>query len=202
MKLLFTLLAILCCLLPATAQTMDSLFVKAPAEVLPMLDRTARLNMLDYFNSGMEAVAENSLGGRSVLTRKDSSRLSIRTTEASEMEIVWLRERRLILCLQTLRLPARQTYLQIYDEAWRRRSASVPEFTLKDFLNISDNDYNTEDFQQAMKNVPPLHYVMEWNIERNELKCALSLERVYSDDLAPLKPYLIEKWLKLEDVMN
>lgn len=202
MKRIIALFAAAVCMNFVSAQTIDSLFVKAPTDVLPMLDRTARLNMLDYYNSGMDAIAENTLGGRSVLERKDGSMLRIRTTDSSVMEIIWLKSSRLILCLHTLQIPAKQTYLELYDESWQKHGVRVPKLTIKDFLSITDDDYNSEEFQETLKNLSPLHFVMEWSFEKNELVCRLSQERIYKDDLARIKPHIVEKSFKLYEITN
>lgn len=57
---------------------------------LPLLDRSARLDMLDYYEARMEARGTNTMGGTSVMTEKTDSTLTIRLTDLStwHMEIL------------------------------------------------------------------------------------------------------------------
>ena len=68
----------------------DSLFLLCPMADLPLLDKSARLDMLDYYEAQMEARGTNILGGTSVLTEKTNSTLTIRMTDVStwHMEIL------------------------------------------------------------------------------------------------------------------
>lgn len=54
------------------AQTLDIYFVNAPKSVLPLLDRTARLDLMDLYASGLPAKAENLYGGQSELLKRQA----------------------------------------------------------------------------------------------------------------------------------
>lgn len=54
----------------AYAQSMDTMLVRVPQSELPLLERNPRLDMLDLYNSQMEAKGENIFGGYSYLLKR------------------------------------------------------------------------------------------------------------------------------------
>lgn len=65
-------------------------FVAAPRQVFPMLDNNARLDMIDYFNSGMATGTANSLKGKSRIAALSTLSMSISMTEASDYQLALL----------------------------------------------------------------------------------------------------------------
>lgn len=57
--------------------TASQAFVEAPRSVLPLLDRNARLDMLDYFNGGLTTKTSNKLNGSSAVTAVSLSLIHI-----------------------------------------------------------------------------------------------------------------------------
>ena len=84
----------------------DSLFLLLPMSELPLLDRSARLDMLDYYAASLPARATNALGGESVLTAKTDSTLSIHLTDVSDWHLTVLPDGTL-LCTHTLHVASR-----------------------------------------------------------------------------------------------
>ena len=82
MKTFFLVLFAFLFTFPAQAVPLDSLFVKAPREVFPLLGVTERLDLLDLYGHGMSAKAENSLGGQSELLEKTENRRILKTSDA------------------------------------------------------------------------------------------------------------------------
>lgn len=69
------------------AQTVDSAFVAVPDSVLPLLDRNARLDLLDYANAGMEAKVTNLMDGTTWLTEKTDSTVTLQLTPVSQWQL-------------------------------------------------------------------------------------------------------------------
>lgn len=71
------LIAALALSLPAMGRTAAEFFAAALAEAVPMLTTNARLDMLDYFHSGVETATSNMLNGKArvVAENPPSSRL-------------------------------------------------------------------------------------------------------------------------------
>ena len=58
-----------------------------PQRVLPILDKTARLDMIDLYNNNLTAKAENIYGGQAEMLRKTDDFISIKCTESSNWQI-------------------------------------------------------------------------------------------------------------------
>lgn len=70
-----------------SAQSIDSVFVAVPERLLPLLDRNARLDLLDYADAGMEAKVTNRLNGTTQLTGKSDTLVTLRLTPASQWSL-------------------------------------------------------------------------------------------------------------------
>lgn len=103
-------------------------FQNAPASVFPMLDRNARLDMIDYFNSGSSTPTRNQLNGRSRITAMDSDAVTIEMTDASVYRIVLLPGKQqsdtLFALIRTVVLPAHDSDMMFYDSQWHPLSDS------------------------------------------------------------------------------
>ena len=100
----------------AQAQSLDTLFVDAPTTLFPVVDKAARLDLIDLYNHGIEAKVENIFGGQSELTKKTPNFLSLRTTDVSiwEMHLLPCAKDTLILSLHTLVAGSQSTDVQLY----------------------------------------------------------------------------------------
>ena len=110
-----------CSVVSASAQSMDSLFVHIPNEVLPMLVRNTRLDMLDLYNCGMKAEVENDFGGRACLLQKDSVHLLVQTSNVSRLELRVLPSDgdTLLGCVRTVETPAAYSQVQFFTRNWK-----------------------------------------------------------------------------------
>lgn len=85
------------------ASPVDSLFLGIPAAEMPELDRSARMDLLDLWDSGIEAKVPGTFGDTLCLTERTDSTLTLRLAEATMWHInieasglrVWEREVRL-----------------------------------------------------------------------------------------------------------
>lgn len=145
----------------AKAQSIDSLFVNAPAEVMPLLDSTTRLNLLDLYEAWGTAQATNELGGTSQLTSKDSLMLELAPTEGSTWTMARL-DSAMLACIHTLRLPASDSRLTFYDTQWRPLPVALPALTLSDFLVPADS-LGADRRRELTARLRPLHIC--WTLE-------------------------------------
>lgn len=103
-----------------THSLLFSLLVAAPMSVVPLLDHSARLDLIDLHEAGMVAQAGNKFGGVSVLTQANDTMLSIKMTEASTMEMV-LNPDSTISVRHTVMLPeGEHTIVQLFDNHWNK----------------------------------------------------------------------------------
>ncbi len=107
----------------ATARTTAAgAFLNAPTAVIPMLDRNARLDMIDYYNSGSTTPTRNQLNGRSRITEMDSNTVTIEMTDATVYRIVLLPSKRLndtvFAVIRTVKLPVHDSDIEVYSKDW------------------------------------------------------------------------------------
>lgn len=109
MKTLFlSCLAILGTFSCAARLTPEGAFTSAPAEVFPLLERNARLDMVDYFRSGLSTPSPNRLDGRSAITELTPEALTLCISQAETVSLSLLpgRNDTIIALIRTLSMPA------------------------------------------------------------------------------------------------
>ena len=89
MRRFFSILTLAMTLLPlsTTARTIADLFAIEPGNIFPLLTRTNRLDMVDYYNSGQQVEVPNNLAGGSCLLELDSAYLKVQTSDSRVVEM-------------------------------------------------------------------------------------------------------------------
>ena len=89
MKHLLSILCLSLALLPLTgmARTISDFFASEPGNIFPLLTRTSRLDMVDYYNSGKTVAIANNLEGESSLLQLDSAYLKVQTSKNRVVEM-------------------------------------------------------------------------------------------------------------------
>ncbi|MDE6263731.1 MAG: DUF3256 family protein, partial [Paramuribaculum sp.] len=70
--------------------TASKAFADAPQNVFPLLDHNTKLDMIDYFNSGMATASKNAMDGKSRITAITPAKVDISMTDASTYELALL----------------------------------------------------------------------------------------------------------------
>lgn len=122
------------------ARSVKDFFVSAPRQVIPLLDKNSRLDMIDYFNSGLGTSTPNNLGGGSALTSLGDNRMDIKLTEGSNMELALVSAGTdtLLVVINTVLTPVADSKLAMYSPDW---SANV---TSRTFATPSLSDWLTQ----------------------------------------------------------
>lgn len=87
-RTLIVLLTAVMCTASAAARNAADFFVQAPPSAVPMLAKNTRLDMLDYFNSGMATPSANSLGGRSRVLALGDTAITVEMSRDSRLQLV------------------------------------------------------------------------------------------------------------------
>ena len=124
MKHLLSILCLSLALLPLTgmARTISDFFASEPGNIFPLLTRTGRLDMVDYYNSGKTMAIANNLEGESSLLQLDSAYLKVQT---SKNRIVEMRMRTagkdtVITVIETVMTPVPDSRLTQWNVHWQR----------------------------------------------------------------------------------
>lgn len=127
MKKLVVLLLLLQITLCASAQKlMRDVLCEMPDTIVPYLSRNNRLDMIDFFDSGMKAVVSNSLDGKSSLLKLNDRYASLQLTSASQLDMRILDTKEMvdsasqIVCVVcTYGTGIRQSTVSFYSLQWR-----------------------------------------------------------------------------------
>lgn len=139
---IFLLIAVSVALLAARAQDADSLraekcFVEAPAQLLNVLSKTQRLDMVDYFKAGSDRPTTNDFGGESVITSLQPEAISFNASERVSYQIFVLNpasKTPLIGIIETTLTPIPDSRMRIFSSAWKQKVDLSVEPKLADWL--------------------------------------------------------------------
>ena len=174
---------ILCSALPLRAGLIDSLFINAPQDVLPLLGQTERLDLLDLYDYRLKAEVENRLGGRSLLEHKDSCTLRLRVSDAEswEMHCVQGEGGALLICLNSVRAGGEMTRLSAYNLSWQPIKLAFPKPDCKHFLTAAPADSLTDaDLSAFHELLPALPVAASWQ-EGNRLQLRIDASALATD---------------------
>jgi len=156
MRRFFSILTLAMALLPlpSAARTIADLFATEPGNIFPLLTRTNRLDMVDYYNSGQTVSIANSLLGESSLLQLDSTYLKVQTSGSRvvEMRMRMVGKDTVITVIETVMSPVPDSRLTQWNVHWQRytsdRLFSMP--AIDDFLVKKMPRELRADLQDAM----------------------------------------------------
>lgn len=126
MKRLVLLLSLVVALTASAQLTASGAFTSAPADVFPLLDKNTRMDMLDYFNSGLKTPSANRMDGRSAITELTPASLSVKLSESSSAQLALLTAGKdtVIAVVSTVAAPGLDSSVKFYDTSWKQLEGS------------------------------------------------------------------------------
>lgn len=121
-RILLSIIAVLTMAFPTVAQmTAKQAFATAPQRVIPLLDKNARLDMIDYFEAGQTVESRNALDGKSMLTELQPLSLKARLSDSSSLQLALLPAGNdtIVALITTVNLPSPDSSMQLYDSQWQ-----------------------------------------------------------------------------------
>lgn len=117
------------CSLCSWAITATEAFTSAPESVFPLLDKNTRLDMIDYFNSGMTTASQNKLSGKSRITDISDSQLQFVMTSSSSYQIAILESNntQIIAVIETVATPTPDSNISFYTTDWKKYNENAFE---------------------------------------------------------------------------
>lgn len=167
----------------SSAQGIDALFSSAPKEVLPLLDRTSRLDMLDLYNGGLEAKTENIYGGQSEMLRKTHDYIKVRCSESSfwQMKLLPVGHDTLIVCVHTLLVPEAVSTISFYRHDWHLQKREMPRADFSQFVQ-TNSDLSSYRKQALMEQMRVQNYQASLNDSTTDLTISLDLSSLQVSD--------------------
>ncbi|MDE5629052.1 MAG: DUF3256 family protein [Muribaculaceae bacterium] len=122
------------------ARTAADFFKQAPQSVIPVLAVNTRLDMLDYYNSGMFTPVANRVNGKSTLSKVDDMHLKVELSENSSLQlaVIPMKKDTVIAVIETVKCPVADSGIRFYRaKDWSEidvpaHSPSVTEFVAPD----------------------------------------------------------------------
>lgn len=138
-RVILSALAAIAVALPAAAQntTAADAFKSAPRNVVPLIEPSTRLDMIDYFNAGSDKASRNTLYGNSRITELTPERIVIEATAATTIEMVALPagSDTIIAVITTRATPVPDSKVTLWTSAWENvTSRSFKEPDIADWL--------------------------------------------------------------------
>ncbi len=196
-------LALLALLLPCAARAaalpIDSLFATLPREALPLLDRTARLDLLDLYDSGLQATAENIYGGQTVMTAKTATHIALRTSESGTwtLDAVPALGDTLAVCVSSVKAGGVSSRVSVYTRHWRPVKTALPHMEPKSFFTASPT-LTPDSLLQTQLALDACPLRAEWDTESATLRVSVSTDGLTSSWRAAAAACLRERRFSLK----
>lgn len=190
-KLTVTCCFTFCLIAKILASPIDSVFVRVPTDILPMLDKNARLDMIDLYNYNMKAEAYNIYGGKSVMTQKTDSMFSISLTESSRWDLALLPQSAdtIFAVIYTILSPAESSRIVLYDADWQPLAYQFQLPEIEKFFR-EPYSFSPERMEILKQNLKMCSVSLSFSPQTRALIAKVSTTNAPEDDLADLKHLL------------
>lgn len=177
MKIIFIILSLfLTCAVEAQVKMRD-VIRQMPDTLVPYLKQNARLDFIDFMDSGMKAEVSNDLGGKSQLTELTDDYASITLNSASQIQLRLLDvnetidDARQIICMvRTFGDDIRESTIGFYSVQWRQLPSdnriALPSYMHRIVLSSQAPELTVE--RETRMDIPA-------NEEQKEISRVLSL---------------------------
>lgn len=158
-------------------------FTDAPEGVFPLLDRNTRLDMIEYFASGMANASENRIGGKSRVTAVTPMSVEVEMTEASRYQLALLPagSDTLYAVITTVLTPAPDSRLDLYNSHWEKLPSE--NFFTKPALADWLTPDGRKNYGEVETFVPFLLIGYAYTPENNTLTLTNNTRAFLSDDI-------------------
>jgi len=122
-------------------------FASAPATIFPLLDKSTRLDMLDYFNASLSNESTNALNGKSRITALTAESATIKMTDASTVQIFILPTAAgdsIVGIITTVATPGHDSSLTLYARNWTKLNDRFKAPKLTDWIIDKKNTAEVE----------------------------------------------------------
>lgn len=138
MKQIILTLVLLTVALGLEARTVRDFFASEPGDLLTLVPKTVRLDMLDYYDSGTIIQASNNMGNDTRLDTVTDNFLRVHTSDAKilELRLMQWKNDTIIAVLETVETPVKDSRITFYNKHWVRLKEIKPFKmpTMEDFI--------------------------------------------------------------------
>jgi len=176
----------------ASARTMSDFFIGEPDSVFVQIDKSARMDMVDYFHSGKKVDTMNRLGGKSRIEELTDDYMRVRLSDCAEVAIhsYIAGNDTLLLVVNTLKTPALDSQVMTFVNDWTPMDAGkyirLPQ--VEDFITGVSGKQRKQ--LAELVEFPLMSLTVKPD---GKVEACLTVNRYMgTEDYARLKPYLKE----------
>ena len=177
------------------AQDIIKYFTDMPAYLLPSLESSHKLELIENYQKTGKDTLENLFGGKVTLLDLDTvaDYISIRTTSVSRFEMMlFQREDKssFIAVINTVCAPVCSSYIHFYDTEWKEIRMEFSKFDNRQWLKSTDETIDGVKLQDMIKGI-----FLEFNFNPHEKSVEVrnnSVQMLGKTEQGQIKPFFME----------
>ena len=177
------------------AQDIIKYFTDMPAYLLPSLESSHKLELIENYQKTGKDTLENLFGGKVTLLDLDTvaDYISIRTTSVSRFEMMlFQREDKssFIAVINTVCAPVCSSYIHFYDTEWKEIRMEFPKFDNRQWLKSTDETIDGVKLQDMIKGI-----FLEYNFNPHEKSVEVrnnSVQMLGKTEQGQIRPFFME----------
>ena len=177
------------------AQDIIKYFTDMPAYLLPSLESSHKLELIENYQKTGKDILENLFGGKVTLLDLDTvaDYISIRTTSVSRFEMMlFQREDKssFIAVINTVCAPVCSSYIHFYDTEWKEIRMEFPKFDNRQWLKSTDETIDGVKLQDMIKGI-----FLEFNFNPHEKSVEVrnnSVQMLGKTEQGQIRPFFME----------
>ena len=177
------------------AQDIIKYFTDMPAYLLPSLESSHKLELIENYQKTGKDTLENLFGGKVTLLDLDTvaDYISIRTTSVSRFEMMlFQREDKssFITVINTVCAPVCSSYIHFYDTEWKEIKMEFSKFDNRQWLKSTDETIDGVKLQDMIKGI-----FLEFNFNPHEKSVEVrnnSVQMLGKTEQGQIKPFFME----------
>lgn len=161
--------------------TAEKCFREAPPEVLNLINPNTRLDMLDYFQAGMQRASSNAAGGECIILEFDPRSVTLKAGEGIKYQFFVLQGKKqpYIGVIETLETPCEESSVKFYTTDWTpvnaMKTGLFREPTLNDWLLTGDK----QKLAEARETLPFVFTAYTYNPANGTLTASNTMDGYY-----------------------
>lgn len=186
-----------------SAKSLNELWVSMPDSLMPMVNKSQRIEFLDLKNLGVKAEVDNLLGESCQLDSVTSDYLKLTTSPSSlyEMRLLPQTSGDSLLCIvRTFSAPEKESELKFYDQEWKElEGTSLLPSNLSDvslYMQAKPDTMSLERYHELQAMIEPQMFHLTWSEDGNELVSQLSLPLLGKEEKAQMLALLMQRKFK------
>lgn len=187
---------LLCVSFNIEARTIKDFFISEPGNLLSLISKSSRMDMIDYYNDGRMVDIKNAMGGTSHFIHVNDRYISLQTSNSSTLELLLQpisKNDSIIVAITTCELPAKDSRIVIYNTNWKPLDATkhFRSVKMEDFIRIPKGDKTKKQTVLDAIEFPIISYSI--NPENHSITAHHGLKEYMSkEDYQKISPYLTD----------